>query len=116
MVGKFARHGTKFITTYFQRIDHLGEFLRRLKTHFADAVMGATVSGIAIFMIAALTSLPHWAWLIVFVGAFFFAAYATWREEYLKNLGHNDEVAKRRIRQGAIETLTTLLTQGGGPV
>jgi flagellar biosynthesis component FlhA len=73
----------------FRQFDLLPEFLRCLKKHFTAAAMGATVSGIIIFVVALLTSLPHGIWLIVLLAAFFFSAYAAWREEYLKSM-HNE--------------------------
>jgi hypothetical protein len=83
------------VPQFFHRFDYLLEFLRRLKKHFADAIMGATVTGIAIAVVALVTSLPHWIWAMVLMGAFFFAAYAAWREEYLKNSTRDKEADTR---------------------
>lgn len=82
-----TKESAAIIARVFSQFDLFPEFLRRLRRHFAEAVMGATVSGLIIFIVAILTSLPHWVWLIVLVGAFVFSSYSAWREEYLRNRG-----------------------------
>jgi hypothetical protein len=72
-----------YVRPFFRRFNLLPEFVRRLRHHFIEAVMGASLSGVAIFVISLVTSLPHWAWGMVLIGAFFCSAYASWREEYV---------------------------------
>jgi len=83
---------SRFIKMFFRQWDYLPEFLRRLRGHFAEAVMGATISGIGIFVVALFTSLPHWVWLLVLIAAFFFSAYAVFREEYIKGTGRQPQI------------------------
>jgi hypothetical protein len=74
-----------FVKMFFWQWYDLPEFQRRLKKHFAEAAMGGTITGIGIFIVALFTSLPHWVWLLVLVGMFFFSAYAVFREEHRRS-------------------------------
>jgi hypothetical protein len=59
------------------------EFARRLRHHWAAALMGGTIPGIGLFTWTLLGQPPHWAIGTVLVGALLFSAYFTWRDEYL---------------------------------
>jgi hypothetical protein len=71
----------------FRQFDLLSIYLRRLKKHFYEAILGATLSGLLIEVTSLLFSLPRSVWLLVLVGAFFFSSYAAWREEYNRTTG-----------------------------
>ena len=86
------------IARCFRQFDLFPEFWQRLKAHFAEAVTGATLSGLIISVVSLLTSLPHWVWLLVLVAAFFFSSYATWREEYLKAKQANEAGSSEEVR------------------
>ena len=48
--------------------------------------MGAGLTGVAVFVAALLTSLPHWVWLTTLVIGLFVCTYFTWRDEYAKTI------------------------------
>jgi hypothetical protein len=71
----------------FREFDLLSIYLRRLKKHFYEAILGATLSSLLIEVTSLLISLPRSVWLLVLVGAFFFSSYAAWRHEYNRTTG-----------------------------
>jgi hypothetical protein len=68
---------------WFSSLDELPEFCRRLRHHWAAAVMGGTLLSIVLFVWSLLGSVPHWAVGFVLVGALLFSGYFTWRDEFL---------------------------------
>jgi hypothetical protein len=84
---------------YLGRFDLLPEFWRRLRKHWADAVMGGSLIGIPLFVAALFTTVPHWLSLLVLIGAFFVAAYMVWREDRQPESG----VARALMREQLLE-------------
>jgi len=67
----------------FSSVSLVPEFGRRLRHHWASAVMGGTVPGIGLFVWSLFGSVPHWTVGLTLVGALLFSGYFTWRDEYL---------------------------------
>ena len=59
--------------------------------------MGGSVVGIPLFVASFFTTMPKPLLLLVFVSAFFFASYAVWREEHLKAVGPDGDLARAQV-------------------
>ena len=111
-----------YVRPFFRRFNLLPEFVRRLRHHFIEAVMGASLSGVAIFVISLVMSLPHWAWGMVLIGAFFCSAYASWREEYVtthkpEGVGINlGRILRMRSHDRALAMSVALLELSSGDI
>jgi hypothetical protein len=83
---------------WFVPLKLLPEFGRRLRQHWAAAVMGGSIPGIGLFVWSLVGSPPHWAVGLVLLGALLFSAYFTWLEEYLALKSQHSGANEKRLR------------------
>lgn len=88
-------------TALFSSFDLVPEFGRRLRDHWAAALMGGTIVGIGLFVWTLLGSPPHWAIGLVLVGALLFSAYFVWRNEFLARQ-QSEQKIRVRIDHAAV--------------
>src|SRR6266851_878024 len=84
------------ISSYIARFKHLPIFFRKIIPRFGDMLTGATVSGIAVFIIASLFSISHYWFLLTILGGFVVAAYTVWRDEY-EQVGRLEEERRPKM-------------------
>ncbi len=94
----------------FSSLSLLPEFARRLRHHWAAAVMGGTLLSVILFVWSLLGSVPHIAVGMILVGALLFSAYFTWRDEYVAR-----QQSEQKIR---VKINSAMVTDGGtyGPI
>jgi hypothetical protein len=107
-----------FVKQFFSRYTLAGAFLNKVRQHWADMMMGGGLSGVALFVLSSLFGLSHYLLLLVFVGAFCFGSYATWRDEYLKSstkrmIGRITKMAFVPVQSHSLAVVTVEISNGG---
>jgi hypothetical protein len=99
---------------WLSSLDLLPEFGRRLRHHWAAAVMGGTLPGIVLFVWSLFGSLPHWTVGLILVGALLFSGYFTWRDEYVARQ-QNEQKIRVKISFASVVDGGTSTTTVGSP-
>lgn len=92
---------------WLSTLDLLPEFGRRLRHHWAAAVMGGTIPGIVLFVWSLFGSLPRWTVGLVLVGALLFSGYFAWRDEYIARQQSEQQIRVKIGFAPAADGLTT---------